>query len=80
MTKIKKDYKINDIISLVKDYNDDKVDLIYKSYEYVNNKLKQNILQDALNICYLLTTVQADSETISACILSFLFQNDKMTI
>ena len=41
MTKIKKDYKINDIISLVKDYNDDKVDLIYKSYEYVNNKLKK---------------------------------------
>lgn len=76
MTKIKKDYKIDEIISLVKLYNDENIDLIIKSYEYVSKLLNQDKLQDALNVSYLLTTVQADAETISANILSYLLIND----
>ena len=76
MTKIKKDYKIEDIINLVKAYNDEKIDLIDKSFNYVKDLISKEKLQDAINISYLLTSVQADSETISACILSYLFQED----
>jgi GTP pyrophosphokinase len=76
MTKIKKDYKIEDIIDLVKLYNSDNIDLINKSYDYTSKLLDKDKLQDALNVSYLLTTVQADSETISANILSYLLIND----
>ena len=76
MTKIKKDFYIEDIVNFVKKYNDDKIDLITKSYEYTKNLVSSNRLQDAINISYLLTTVQADSETIAANILSFLFRDD----
>lgn len=73
MTKIKKDYKIEDIITLVKSYNDDNIDLINRSYLYINNLISPLQVQDALNVSYLLTTVQADSETIAANFLSYLF-------
>ena len=76
MTKIKKDYKIEDIVSLVKQYNDDNIDLIIKSFSYINNLIDKQKLQDALNVSYLLTTVQADSETIAANFLSYLFIGD----
>ncbi len=76
MTKIKKDYKIEDIIELVKIYNNDNIDLINKSYEYTSKILDPDKLQDSLNVSYLLTTVQADAETISANILSYLLIND----
>ena len=76
MTKIKKDYKIEDIINLVKSYNFDNIDLVNKSYQYICNMLDKEKIQDALNICYILTTVQADAETISANLLSFLFINN----
>ena len=76
MTKIKKDYKIEDIVSLVKQYNDDNIDLIIKSFSYINNLIDKQKLQDALNVSYLLTTVQADSETIAANFLSYLFIDD----
>ena len=76
MTKIKKDYKIDDIINLVKSYNNENLDLINKSYEYTSQMLDKTKLQDALNVSYILTTVQADAETISANILSYLLIND----
>ena len=79
MTKIKKDYKVSDIIELVKKYNDeDNIDLINKSFEYASKLLDKDKIQDSLNVSYLLTTVQADAETISANILSHLFNNDKV--
>ena len=76
MTKIKNDYKITDIISLVKSYNSDNIELINKSYEYTSKLLDKDKLQDTLNVSYILTTVQADSETISANILSYLLINN----
>ncbi len=78
MTKIKKDYKITDIIALVSSYNDENISLINKSYEYTSNIITKEKMQVALNISYLLTTVQADAETIAANILSFLFSNDSI--
>ena len=76
MTKIKKDYTISDIISYVKKYNDENTDIINKSYEYASKLLSKNKISDALNVSYLLTTVQADAETISANILSYLLATD----
>ena len=76
MTKIKKDYKIEDIVALVKNYNDDNIDLINKSYEYTSKLLDKDKLQDALNVSYLLTTVQADAETITANIISYLLNDE----
>ena len=76
MTKIKNDYTITDIISLVKSYNSDNLELINKSYEYTSKLLDKDKLQDAINVSYILTTVQADSETISANILSYLLINN----
>lgn len=76
MTKIKNDYTITDIISLVKSYNSDNLELINKSYEYTSKLLDKDKLQDAINVSYLLTTVQADAETISANILSYLLINN----
>ena len=76
MTKIKKNYIIDDIITLVKSYNNDNLDLINRSYEYVSTLLSKETLQDALNVSYLLTTVQADAETISANFLSYLLIDD----
>ena len=76
MTKIKKDYQITDIINLVKKYTDEKTDLINKSFEYTNKLINKEKMHDALNVSYLLTTIQADSETIAACFLSYLFQED----
>ena len=76
MTKIKKDYKIEDIITIVKAYNTENISLINTSYEYSSKLLDKDKLQDALNVSYLLTTVQADSETISANILSYLLTNN----
>ena len=76
MTKIKKDYSITDITNLVKKYSNEKIDLITKSFNYVSKLINKDRLQDSLNVSYLLTTIQADSETISACILSYLFQDE----
>ena len=76
MTKIKKDYKITDIITLVSNYNKDNIDLINKCFEYTKKFLDKEKIQDALNVSYLLTTVQADAETISANILSYLLMNN----
>ena len=76
MTKIKNDYKIEDIITLVNSYNKDNVDLINKCYLYASKILDKDKLQDAINVSYILTTVQADAETIAANILSYLLINN----
>ena len=76
MTKIKNDYKIEEIIALVNSYNKDNIDLINKCYDYASKFLDKDKLQDAINVSYILTTVQADAETIGANILSYLLIND----
>ena len=77
MTKISKNYSINDIVKIVKSYNDD-VKKKKKSYDYVSKYLEKIILDKCLDILYLLTTVNADSETIAASILSNLFCIDNI--
>lgn len=76
MTKIKNDYKIEEIIALVNSYNKDNIDLINKCNEYASKLLDKDKLQDAINVSYILTTVQADAETIGANILSYLLLNN----
>ena len=78
MTKIKKNYSIDDIIKLVKNYSDCDLSLIKESYEYTISYLTEEECSKCLNVLYLLTTVNADVETISASILCSLFKNSDL--
>ena len=71
MTKIKENYNIDDIKELIKNYTDFDSSMLDNIYNYVVKYLNGNELKDMLNISYLLTTVNADIETICA---SFLYQ------
>ena len=79
MTKIKKDYQIEDIIGLIQNYDSDfDKDLVLKSFNYTKENVNSDLIQQALNVSYLLTTVNADTETIAANFLSYVFQEDKI--
>ena len=75
MTKIKKNYTIDDIISFVKSYFINKdYSIIKKCYDMASKYMSKDECEACLNILYLLTTVNADVETISASILCHLFK------
>jgi (p)ppGpp synthase/HD superfamily hydrolase len=69
MTKLKENYTINDIILAFKDYSDNDDEDITKSYEYAKKYMNDDEIQNRLNVSHILTTVNADSETIAACML-----------
>ena len=77
MTKIKECFQIEDIIKEFNNYNDD-TDIIIKSYEYIKKYLEKEEIQERLNIAYILTTVNADAETISASFLYRLLSFNKV--
>ncbi len=77
MTKIKECFQIEDIVSEFNNYNDD-ASIILKSYEYIKKYLEQEEIQERLNIAYILTTVNADAETISANFLYRLLSFNKV--
>lgn len=80
MTKVKNDYTINDIISIVKKYiKDSDTSLILDSYNYVSSYLDDDNKQNILNIAYILTTVNADVDTITASFLYRLFMNNSVS-
>jgi len=74
MTKVRNDYSINDINEEVSKYLESK-GLIEKGYNYAINLLKDGY-KDFLNVAYILTTLQADEETIVASFLHHLFSRD----
>ena len=77
MTKLKNDYTINDIIKIVETYlKSDNLFLIKETYDYVISYLSDGLKQNILNVAYILTTVNADIETIMASFLYHLFMND----
>ena len=77
MTKIKKDYQIEDIINFIQNYDSGfNRELILKSYNYTKEYISIELLQQSLNVAFLLTSVNADSETLAANFLSYLFSND----
>lgn len=76
MTKVKNDYTINDIIDIVKDYINADTSLIIKSFNYVKKYLTDLELKNILNVSYILTTVNADIETISSSFLYHLFMKE----
>lgn len=78
MTKIRKSYKVEDIINIVKKYIDVDCSLLLDSYHYACSYLNENEMDDSLNILYLLTTVNADIETLAASILCRLFSFDSI--
>lgn len=77
MTKVKNDYTINDIIKIVKTYLDNEnLNLIKETYDYVIPYLSDELKQSILNVAYILTTVNADIETIMASFLYHLFMDN----
>ena len=79
MTKMKDDYKIEDIINIQeKNSNDKNIDLIKKSYDYTKDYLSSSEDKEVLNVSYLLISVNADTETIAASILCHLFIDDRL--
>ena len=78
MTKIKKNYQISDIIKIVKEYSPDDTSLIEKSYQYTKEYLDLEEQKKCLNVLFLLTSVNADVETISASIICSLFKFDSI--
>ena len=75
MTKIKENHYIEDIIKEFNNYNDNEEDII-KSFRYIEKYLDKDEIIDRLNISYILTTVNADAETISANFLYRLLSLD----
>ncbi len=78
MTKLKENYTINDIILAFKDYSDNDDEDITKSYEYAKKYMNDDEIQNRLNVSHILTTVNADSETIAACMLYQLLSLEKL--
>ena len=75
MTKMKDDYTINDIIETVKKYLEPS-DLINKSFNYTINLDNEIDTKNILSVANILTTLQADEETIAASFLHHLFEKD----
>ncbi len=75
MTKLKDNYVINDIIEAVSKYLEPS-DLIKKSYEYTIDLYNDVDTKSILNVANILTTLQADEETIAASFLHHLFNQD----
>ena len=73
MTKLKKNYTIDEIIEMVKRYSNDDIGLIMDSYQYAKDYLSNEKYNESLSVSYLLTTVNADCETIAASFLCNLF-------
>ena len=65
MTKMKDDYTINDIIETVKKYLEPS-DLINRSFNYTINLDNEIDTKSILSVANILTTLQADEETIAA--------------
>ena len=75
MTKLKDDYKIEDIVNNIKKYSNEDTKEIIKAYHYVEDKLDFNVLKQLLNVSYILTEINSSIDTIIPCILSYLFNN-----
>ena len=75
MTKMKDDYTINDIIETVKKYLEPS-DLINRSFNYTINLDNEIDTKSILSVANILTTLQADEETIAASFLHHLFEKD----
>ena len=75
MTKMKDDYTINDIIETVKKYLEPS-DLINRSFNYTINLDNEINTKSILSVANILTTLQADEETIAASFLHHLFEKD----
>ena len=75
MTKLKDNYTINDILETVKNYLEP-TDLIKRSYEYTINLYTDVDKKTILNVANILTSLQADEETIAASFLHHLFNKE----
>jgi GTP pyrophosphokinase len=72
MTKLKDDYTIKDIVTEVSKYLSPS-NIINQAYDYASKYLDENDIKSILNVANILTTLQADEETIVASFLHHLF-------
>ena len=75
MTKMKDNYTIEDILEEVKKYLEPS-DLITRSFNYAINMYPEIDTKKILSVASILTTLQADEETIAASFLHHLFDKD----
>ena len=75
MTKMKDNYTIEDILVEVKKYLEPS-DLITRSFNYAINLYPEIDTKKILSVASILTTLQADEETIAASFLHHLFDKD----
>ena len=75
MTKMKDNYTIEDILVEVKKYLEPS-DLITRSFNYAINMYPEIDTKKILSVASILTTLQADEETIAASFLHHLFDKD----
>ena len=75
MTKMRDNYTIEDILEEIKKYLEPS-DLITKSFNYVLNIYPDIDTKKILSVANILTTLQADEETIAASFLHHLFDKD----
>ncbi len=79
MTKLKDDYCINDIINIIAKYTTvEEQKLVLKSYHYIEDYYDADEIKISCNVAQILTTVNADTETIVSSILSRLFLRDSI--
>ena len=80
MTKLRDNYQIDEIITFFKEYNSsEKEDVILHGFNYAKKYLNADDIKKMLNVAYLLTTINADSETLTSCFLCNLFFDEKVS-
>ena len=77
---------IDDLLNLVKTYNEDEVEIVRSAYEYAKNlhngQLRQNgepYISHPLNVAYILAEMHADSDTICAGLLHDTLEDTNVT-
>ena len=76
MTKVRTDYTIDEIIKEIERYTEEDKKIVSDTFKYISKYLDDDKLKHALNVAYLLTTVNSDTETIASSFLSTLFTYD----
>lgn len=77
---------INDLLSLVKEYNSEEVDFVYKAYQYASLLHKGQLRQSGeeyiihpLNVAYILAEMHADRDTLCAGLLHDTLEDTNIT-
>ncbi len=73
------EFKIENLIDKIKQYYKEDTDIIYDAYNYITNYFNQDELKLVMETSFILTSVYADVETITASLLYKLLTLDKVS-